>query len=67
MPENPYFSSERLFRSIIEQDGVFYRSQQRGENDFTFDEKFGMLKELYSRNHGIFLQRYHSFISPCKF
>jgi hypothetical protein len=65
MPENPYCSSERLFRSIIEQDGVFYRSQQRGESDFTFDEKFGMLKDLYSRNHGIFLQRYHSFISPC--
>uniref|UniRef100_A0A914YXR6 CCD97-like C-terminal domain-containing protein n=1 Tax=Panagrolaimus superbus TaxID=310955 RepID=A0A914YXR6_9BILA len=65
MPENPYCSSERLFRSIIEQDGVFYRSQQRGDEEFTFDEKFEILKELYSRNHGIFLQRYHNFISPC--
>uniref|UniRef100_A0AC34F110 CCD97-like C-terminal domain-containing protein n=1 Tax=Panagrolaimus sp. ES5 TaxID=591445 RepID=A0AC34F110_9BILA len=65
MPENPYCSSERLFRSIIEQDGVFYRSQQRGDEEFTFVEKYEMLKELYSRNHGIFLQRYHTFISPC--
>jgi hypothetical protein len=65
MPENPYCSSEKLFRSIIEQDGVFYRSQQRGEADFTSDEKFDMLNELYSRNPGVFLQRYHSHISPC--
>ena len=66
MPENPYCSSDRLFRSIIEQDGVFYRSQQRGEADFTFDQKHEILKELFTRNPPIFLQRYHSFISPCK-
>ncbi|KAH7730732.1 Protein R10D12.13 a [Aphelenchoides avenae] len=59
------FDKDGLFRRIAGHgDKVFYKHQQRGEADLTEDEKLQILEKILSTEPTLFLERYHSFISP---
>lgn len=59
------FDKDDLFRRIAGHgDKVFYKHQQRGEADLTEDEKLEILERILSTEPTLFLERYHSFISP---
>ena len=60
-------SAELLFRSVVEQDGVFYRAQSRDEPELEYNEKIEILRNLFETRPAIFLQRYHQFVSPCEY
>lgn len=63
--DNNRCSSDLLFRSIIEQDNVFYKSLSRDDPELEYDEKYDILHDLFESRPDIFLQRYHQFVSPC--
>ena len=59
-------STELLLRSIVEQEGVFYKTQSRDDPELEYNEKIEILRNLFETKPDIFLQRYHQFVSPCK-
>ncbi|KAE9548399.1 hypothetical protein FO519_008393 [Halicephalobus sp. NKZ332] len=58
-------SAELLFRSVAEQEGVFYKAQSRDEPELEYEQKLEILRNLFETRPSIFLQRYHQFVSPC--
>ncbi|KAL3082987.1 hypothetical protein niasHS_010789 [Heterodera schachtii] len=54
----------KLFESIISKNNVFYKSQQKDEDDLDNAQKTSILCDLYQNKPNIFLERYHQYIKP---
>uniref|UniRef100_A0A914HJ64 CCD97-like C-terminal domain-containing protein n=1 Tax=Globodera rostochiensis TaxID=31243 RepID=A0A914HJ64_GLORO len=53
---------QKMFESITSKSNVFYKAQQKDDDDLDQAEKISILCNLYQRKPNIFLERYHQYI-----